>query len=235
MASRSTRQDSMADKAKQIRDCIKAAREAAERAREAAEDKGFWDDVCSVLEDIASVATVIAGAASVVATGGTSALAIIALAGALLSANADEDRRRHRGGGRLRLRAEIRRRRGLDRQWRRCGRGTRKLYGDGLRRGRASRQNDPNGEHGGRGRSDSRAEGMPASAAGAPKELAWMPRQTASLERAHQRAAQREVSTLVEGLKETNKSFRRAKESILDARQSQSDSQMAAINVGRFA
>ena len=227
-------QDSTQDKAKQIQDCIKAAREAAERAREAAEDKGFWDDVCSVLEDIASVATVIAGAASVVATGGTSALAIIALAGALLSANADEIAEVTGAGGDF---ASALKYVGAAAS---IGSGVGVAAGlgsslgtvsEGVARAAKTIQTVSMGVGAGatvgRGYASirsGRAEGtrMDAEADGIAQ-------------RAQQRAAQREVGALVEGLKETNKSFRRAKESILDARQSQSDSQMAAINVGRFA
>lgn len=63
------------------------AREAQERAKEAEEKSGFWADIASVAGTVATVAAVVAAAASVVCTGGASAVAILALAGTLLSAS----------------------------------------------------------------------------------------------------------------------------------------------------
>ena len=61
-------------------------REAQERAKSADADRDFWSKVASTASTVATVVAVAAAVASVVATGGASAVAIIALAGTLLSA-----------------------------------------------------------------------------------------------------------------------------------------------------
>ncbi len=73
-----------------LEDARRQVREAMARAAEAQEDAGFWDDLGNILGgDVACIAQLVATAALVAATGGTGAVAVLALVASGMSIGAD--------------------------------------------------------------------------------------------------------------------------------------------------
>ena len=224
------------DKATQIKDAIQAARQAAEQAREAAEDKSFWDDLCSVAETITTGAAIVASAASCVASGGLTAPAVIALAGTLLSAEAAPIANALGGGEDLATGLAI------------AGGALSIGGGAGAALGIGAVSSDAAVSSGVKSAAQALRGASVVVHAGATGVTAYATYRSGSAEgdrldaegsglqsRAQERAAQRELSGLVDALKTLDKSFHSTKGALISAQKDLSDSQMAALTVGRFA
>jgi hypothetical protein len=225
------------DKARAIQDAIKAAREAAEAAREAAEDKSIWDDICSVAETIGTVAAIAASAASCVASGGITAVAAVALVGMLLSASAKPISEELGGGQDLAQVLSI-----VGGVASACGGvGTAVGVGAVAAEGGATANAVRHSAVVVRNVSMATEVAMTATRAYATYRSGSSESDRLDYEadgaeaRAEQRAQQRDLGSLVDALKELNKSFQNARQSLLDAQKDLGASQMNAINVGRFA
>jgi hypothetical protein len=203
--------------ASEIKLALEQVRKAAEEARAQAEEGSFWSDFVSVAKTVAAVAAVAGGVAGGVVSGGLTVAGGLALAGALVSACATPIAQAVGGDDKVAF-------------WIGIGgaalslggsagaillKGTKPIcdvafnsvarYADWAARGV---------EAGATG-----VEGYGQIRAGIAQADSTRAEADGLEARAHQRVTQRELETLIEGLKELTESFARAKDALLESQQ----------------
>ena len=217
-------------RADKVAEFARKFREALEKAREAAREQSFWDDLGSTMKTVGTIAAVAGAAASVVATGGLSAPAALAIAGSVISVGAEPVVTQLGGSEELA-------------GWVAFG-GAALSGGAGLwaagtaPSGLTTAQRIAEGGKSlanGAGAAAQLVQGYAAVRSGDSQADGKEAHASGRAARAQQTACQREFDQIVESLRELERCFQSAKESLVEAQQERARSLQAAADFGRRA